>query len=377
MSAVQKNVIIVSPGDDLHALAVRHRIQVRYGAAVAVTIFDSATSPMNSTIGWSSWSENGVFEANIADPLAGNIGPRAGDILRDRAGKSTPLLSSSIHATWLRRPRDGIIHPEVEIPEHRDFAADSVKTLLRSFLEAANTYNPYFAEWRANQKPFQLWSARRIGLAIPRTLITSIPEQAKAFYLHLHQQGAECVYKRIGTSRGFDFATRLFDEHALDRLDSLRFAPIIMQDRIAGGPNIRVAVAGSHVFAAEWRSENQAGDPVDIRDDEGAKMWQTELPAPTKGLLLRLHQELGLVYGIYDLKVGAGGDLYFLEVNPSGQWLDLEYQARLPVSEAWACVLVEGRDAARSSEQPLLTPESLDRLGADVEQAGIGWVRYV
>jgi glutathione synthase/RimK-type ligase-like ATP-grasp enzyme len=381
MTTAQKNVIIVSPGDDLHALAVRQRLQAIYGDAVAVTIFDSATSPIASTISWSSWSKNDVseadFEAHIGPPLAENIGPKAGVVLRDQAGKSTPLSSSSVHSVWLRRPRDGIIHPKVEIPEHRDFAADSVKILLRSFLEAAKTYNPYFVEWRANQKPFQLWSANRVGLSVPRTLITSVPEQAKEFYLHLRQGGVECVYKRIGTARGFDFATRLFDEYALERLDSLRFAPIILQERIIGGPNIRVVVAGSNIFSAEWRSENEPGDPVDIRDDECATMWRTELPDPFKALLLRLHQELGLVFGVYDLKYGSSGALYFLEVNPSGQWLDLEYQAELPVSETWARVLVDGRDTALSNELVLLTPESLDHFGAGVEQTQIEWVRFV
>ena len=345
MITAQKNIIIVSPGDDLHALVVRQRLQAIYGDAVTVTIFDFATSPIDSTISWSSssWSENSVleanFEANITAPLAGNIGLKAGVILRDRAGKPITLLSSSIHSVWLRRPRDGIIHPEVEVPEHRDFSADSVKILLRSFLEAANTYNPYFVEWSANQKPFQLWAANRVGLSIPRTLITSVPEKAKEFYLHLRHEGAECVYKRIGTSKGFDFATRLFDEYALERVDSLRFAPVILQQRITGGPNIRVAVAGSNVFSAEWRSANQPGDPVDIRDEECAKMWRAALPDPFKTLLLRLHQKLELVFGVYDLKYGSKGELYFLEVNPSGQWLDLEYEAGHPVSEHMgACV---------------------------------------
>jgi hypothetical protein len=374
MSTTSKNVIIVSPGDDLHALAVRQRLQAIYGEAVAVAIFDPATSPIESTISWSSEREKGGFEAHLAAPLAGKIGLKAGSLLRDRTGKSTPLLIPAIHSVWLRRPRDGIVHPEVEIPEHRDFAVNSVKILLRSFLEAANTYNPYFVEWKADQKPYQLWMAKQVGLSVPRTLITSLPEEAKAFYHHLRQQGADCIYKRIGTARGFDFGTRRFDEYALERVDSLRFAPVILQERIAGGVNLRVVVAGSNIFPAEWRSDDE--DPVDIRDDECASMWPTDLPDRFRTPLLRLHQELGLVFGVYDLKYSDRGELYFLEVNPSGQWLDLEYQAGHPVCETWARVLVDGRDATLSDTLAVFTQDSLDDLVPNIEPSQIEWVRY-
>ena len=46
--------------------------------------------------------------------------------------------------------------------------------------------------------------------------------------------------------------------------------------------------------------------------------------------------ELGLVFGTIDLKVADNGELFFLEINPQGQFLYIEIRTGLPISKALA-----------------------------------------
>ena len=51
-------------------------------------------------------------------------------------------------------------------------------------------------------------------------------------------------------------------------------------------------------------------------------------------------QRLGLRYGAADFRVAPDGDLVFLEVNPAGQWLFVEYATGQPIAAALADLLV-------------------------------------
>ena len=54
-------------------------------------------------------------------------------------------------------------------------------------------------------------------------------------------------------------------------------------------------------------------------------------------------QSLGLVYGAIDLIVTPSGEYVFLEINPAGQFLWAESAAGLPLLDALATMLIEGR----------------------------------
>jgi D-alanine-D-alanine ligase-like ATP-grasp enzyme len=48
---------------------------------------------------------------------------------------------------------------------------------------------------------------------------------------------------------------------------------------------------------------------------------------------------LGLAYGAIDFRVDPGGQIYFLEVNPAGQFLYLQARVDIPIVEALAALL--------------------------------------
>ena len=60
-----------------------------------------------------------------------------------------------------------------------------------------------------------------------------------------------------------------------------------------------------------------------------------------------LCRSLGLRYGAADLILSTEGEYVFLEVNPGGQFLFVEIQAGVPISDAIADALVSGPPQVR------------------------------
>jgi glutathione synthase/RimK-type ligase-like ATP-grasp enzyme len=250
----------------------------------------------------------------------------------------------------------------VTAAEFRDYVRVTTHVALESFLDACPIYNGIVAEEQANRKPTQLYVARRVGLRVPRTLISNDWKTAECFVRQLWSEGKEVIYKHVAIGTAESPPTRLLKEEDLNRLYTAVYCPTTFQERICGGADLRVVVIGETVFAAEWRPAAGATEGVDIRLDYRARMWPAKLPAEEQVKLLLLHQALGLTFGVYDLKVNEEGAVVFLEVNPSGQWLDVEVDGGYPVSEAVARLLAHGAAATTEVCGAPLTNQDLAEL---------------
>jgi glutathione synthase/RimK-type ligase-like ATP-grasp enzyme len=251
-----------------------------------------------------------------------------------------------------------MIDSAVEIPEFRDFAARAASAAFLSFLSACPVHNSIPHEMTACYKPYQLWVAQQSGFDVPRTLISNDANAVRRFYGKIRTEGGEVVYKHATAAAGIGIPTRLLDDSDINRLGALQFAPAIFQERIRGGVDLRVTVLGKQVFVSEWRPASLDVNVIDIRDREDARMWAADCPDSLRASLLQ--SILGLTFGVYDLKCNSEGRPFFLEVNPSGQWLDQELDASHRISEAWARLLVEGPGAESSLRFPSWTRADLE-----------------
>ncbi len=187
--------------------------------------------------------------------------------------------------------------------------------------------NRFAAAESSRSKPYQALAIRRCGFRIPRTLITSDPEEARLFY---EQCAREVIFKSI--SRAPSIVRRMNAEH-LDRLPLLRDSPTQFQAFVPGD-NIRAHVVGDQCFATRIRSE-----AVDYRyaSQEGylpATPEPTHLPAPVAAACIRLTQELGLLFAGIDLKETPEGEFYCFEVNTAPAFDYYERLASQPISAA-------------------------------------------
>jgi hypothetical protein len=127
---------------------------------------------------------------------------------------------------------------------------------------------------------------------------------------------------------------------------SIAMCPGIYQPYVDKVCDLRVTVIGDRFFAA--RIHRRDGDAfVDWRPHTSADTLLAEaceLPSAYERKLVRLMRELGLVYGCIDLALDRDGDLHFLEVNQTGQYLFVEeWLPQLPLLRSMCAMLAQGR----------------------------------
>jgi len=309
-------VLIISHAADIHATTVIERLQHR---GEPVRLLDLATVPGQTALAIDYQSEDE---------------PRA---LLKQAGQQD-LDLSECRSIWWRRPQRFDLSA-IGDAEAFAFAYNEWHEALAGLWQLADAFwvnNPVDDEV-ASHKAFQLREAAAVGLRIPRTLITSDPETARAF---IDSLGFErTVFKVFSATEHTWRETRVLRREELEQIDDVRLAPVIFQEYIPAEVDLRITVVGDRVFPAAIYSQDTAYK-VDFRmgmDD--ARIAATELPDDIVANLKNLLRRLNLVYGAVDMRRTPTGEHVFLEVNTAGQWLFVEQATGQPIAEAVAGAL--------------------------------------
>ncbi len=268
-------------------------------------------------------------------------GERDGPILAPRRGR--PLRLDQVRAVWWRRPQPFVLHDELRGQKRRIFAWREAREAFAGMWQSldARWVNDPVREEAATHKPWQLALAGRLGLHVPRTCITSDPARARAFVEGLRPGRA--IFKSLQATRADWRTTRLVRAKELGRLDVVRYAPVIFQEYVEAGVDVRVTAVGRRLFAAAIHVSD-TDYPADFRVGyDRARVEPFRLPGELAARLRRLLSALGLAYAAIDLRRDADGEYHFLEVNPSGQWLFVEERTGQPITEAVARLLAVGR----------------------------------
>jgi glutathione synthase/RimK-type ligase-like ATP-grasp enzyme len=118
-----------------------------------------------------------------------------------------------------------------------------------------------------------------------------------------------------------------------------------VQNYIEKAFELRVTVVGREIFTCAIDSQKQDDDTgkVDWRQgyDYGLKYSRYDLPAEIAEKCLSFLQRMGLNFGCFDFIVTPDGRYVFLECNANGQWLWIEQETGLRISEAIATFLMK------------------------------------
>lgn len=214
---------------------------------------------------------------------------------------------------WWRRPgvADAV---ELDDIEHR-LVAEEIAVLLPGVLDAAGVrwVDAPWAVHRARLKPVQLAIAARIGIDVPRTLVTGDPDVAAAFAPHVAP-----LAKSASTGRGIAPHVACVPR---ERLGLVATCPTTLQERVVGASaDVRVVTVGHRSYG--WRRPRPNGGAVDWRADDplGSRFAASNTAAFPAAV--DLADKLGLSFSVQDWLETADGPV-FLEVNPQGQWLFL------------------------------------------------------
>jgi len=118
--------------------------------------------------------------------------------------------------------------------------------------------------------------------------------------------------------------------------DSIRACPIILQREIRKKYDVRVTVVGETVFAATIDSQSDSATEVDWRKTSQPTLAHAiyHLPPEIAAICVSLTRKLGLRYGAIDLILDCDDQLWFLEINPNGQWGWIETRTGHPIAAA-------------------------------------------
>ncbi len=258
--------------------------------------------------------------------------------VEDTTGVPREVDLTALRAVWWRRPQPHVLHTELAAEVDRRFAYQEVDAAVRGLWACTDAIwvNDPDRDAAGSRKLHQLKVAAQLGLRIPRTCVTTDPREARGF---LREEAGGAVYKPFLGSPEAWAETRLVEPSDLEHLDHLRFAPVIFQELVPGGLDVRVTITGRDVHAAEIRA-HESSYPYDFRMDQAhASIVRHELPGPLVARLHALMERFGLLYGAVDLRRAPDGDYVFLEINPAGQWLFVEQATGQPISASMARLL--------------------------------------
>jgi len=253
-----------------------------------------------------------------------------------------------IHSVWYRRsPLATTDHVDPDMADFVRGEARAALAMLWQALEDRFWMSWPFAIQAAEEKAGQLARAHRFGLATPHTTITSDPAQIEAL---LVESGPRLAAKRLGQVRtldGFVFTTSvdraLLEEHR----EEIAVCPVLVQEYVPKRVEIRAAVVGDVVFAAEIHTQGDERTRHDLRAG-GLHLFATpharhELPSSVAEALVALTRSYGLTFSAPDLILTPHGEYVFLDLNPNGQWGWIENLAGLPILATLTDLLLRGR----------------------------------
>ena len=311
---IQKdNILIIAPEEDIHAQAIAHVLRSQFGAQVF--IWDSSRFPAN-------------------DPTTFRLGANGTSFwIKSLDGC---ISVDSLRSVWWRRSTKFKISDSVSDPQVHNFCLRECDAFFKGALSALNI--PIINDPNneiAARKPLQLQVARKLGIIIPETIMSSDPQEIRAFW---KTYSGKCIYKAF-TSPSWRMAdTRLLSEVDLEDLETLRHAPIIVQEKIEKLHDVRVTIFGEKIFAASVHT-NLPQAELDWRLDLTASWEKHEIPEDLGQKLVHLLHLLGLQYGCFDLRQSPDGSYVFFEVNPSGQFLFIEIDTNQRLIQACAELL--------------------------------------
>ncbi len=284
-----------------------------------------------------------------------------------------PPESTRFHSIWYRK--QAVFFERLalsrELFEDISLTDSSINLLDYSIISDMNALLDYEGlkhqcDKKLGQSPREYFSkilcldvAVRLGLRIPRTLVTGNKTSLTAFLNANLPTGTICKAITDGVNVHQDQEkvclanyTEQVTEEMLDKLPDY-FQTSLFQQMIEKSFEVRTFFIEEEFYSMAIFSQANQQTTVDYRQYDYRKPVRTakfSLPLETKQKLLKLVKEIGLDTGSIDLIKATDGEIYFLEVNPCGQFSAVSKSCGYHLEERVAKFLTTTDDAVSKNQ---------------------------
>jgi glutathione synthase/RimK-type ligase-like ATP-grasp enzyme len=206
-----------------------------------------------------------------------------------------------------------------------------------SFINSIDTkyLNTKYNIIRAENKIIQMKMAKDIGFSVPATIITN-NEILLNKYLHLSKK--YCIkplhlgYFELNDNKYIPY-TAIIGEQDYNLITKY---PVIVQEYIDKEYELRLTCVKDKIFPVKILSQLNENTKVDWRVDNCSSVnyLRTEIDSHIENMCLKLLSQLNLNFACIDLIINKDKNVYFLDLNPNGQWAWIDEILELGIPKA-------------------------------------------
>lgn len=261
-----------------------------------------------------------------------------------------------VKSIWERRPLQlDLDRLQIKEPLIADVLLEESKELnwwLRSYIQAKRYIGHYYLDRALENKLLQLKIAASISLNnpdiyIPETILTNNPDKLFKFYrdkniefITVKPIGSDSLELDAGLEMPF-MSKKVLIKDLEDKRKSIEMCPILTQKYIDKSSELRITVIDKEVFTTEIFSQS-------LPENFGKEDWREgyllgtlpqeviETPKSIRNFCVEYLEKTGLNFGCFDFIHDADGKYAFLECNPNGQWMWMEVELGIPISDSIA-----------------------------------------
>lgn len=257
------------------------------------------------------------------------------------------IVGSDIKSVWYRRPSiDKSHYHELDADSamfYRGETKELVKSLALALPHAFWVTSPHVL-YVAKVKFNQLAVASQAGLWVPKTLITRDAILARAFFDScpngIVAKSLKVPYIESAEAY-FALRTQTITRADLDD-QSLFISPVIFQERIWRTYELRIVAVGRTLFAFKAVSNDAGSTDIRTSGPENIRYTPVDVSSALRVKILEMLRRFDLPFSSMDLLVDEQDREWFVDLNPNGQWLWLDPNTDLGISDAFVQMLASG-----------------------------------
>jgi len=261
------------------------------------------------------------------------------------------LKGSEVTAVWERRPelpKELLFENNSEINKLNLEEAKGFLSFLRFYLKDIFSIGSIVFDRVSASKMLQLNIVKGLGMNVPETCFSNRKEDIVRFaenyeYVVLKSIESDSVW--LNDEYEYVFYAQKIKSSLLTEKPEKMFSQTIhfVQNYIEKQFELRITVVGQEIFACKIDSQllDENKGKIDWRQgyNYGLKHELFELPQPIKNFCIKYLNKMNLNFGCFDMIVTPEHKYVFLECNPNGQWLWIEQETGMKISEAIANTL--------------------------------------